>query len=98
MWGEDLVQESRKSLCIHEIHRLATPTPPLQPIPATPPPQANQEIPATPSQQPDQVEVPPEFQLMELDIPEGIPDLLDVPQEEMSDFDAWAHDVLSYQF
>ena len=27
-----------------------------------------------------------------------IPDLLDVPQELMSDFDAWAQDVLSYQF
>ena len=39
-------------------------------------------------QQPDQVEVPVEFKLMELDIPEDMPDLLDVPQEVMPHFDA----------
>ena len=33
---------------------------------------------------------------MELDIPEDIPDLIDVPEDVMSDFDAWAHDMLSY--
>ena len=51
-----------------------------------------------PPQQPDQVEVPPEFELMELGISEDLPDLFDVPQEVMSDFDAWTHDILSYQF
>ena len=35
---------------------------------------------------------------MELDIPEDIPDLFDIPEEVMSDFDASAQDVLSYQF
>ena len=35
---------------------------------------------------------------MELDIQEDIPDLLDVPEEVISDFDVWAQDVLSYQF
>ena len=49
-------------------------------------------------QQPDQVEVPPEFELMEMAIPKDMPDLLDVPQEVMSDFKAWTNDVLIYQF
>ena len=96
VWDEDLVPDSREYLCIHEIPRLATPNP--QPIPVTPPPQPNQGVPATLPQQPDQVEVSPQFELMELDIPEDIPDLLDVPKEVMSDFDAWALGVLSYQF
>ena len=60
--------------------------------------QPNPHSPNKEPQQSDQVEVPPEVQLMELDIPEDISDLLDVPQEVMSDFDAWANDVLSYQF
>ena len=64
----------------------------------TPPPQPNQWVPATLPQQPDQGEVPLEFELMELDIPEDMPDLLDVPEEVIYDFDAWAQDVLSYQF
>ena len=34
---------------------------------------------------------------MELNIPKDIPDLLDVPEEVMSDFDIWAQDLLSYQ-
>ena len=51
-----------------------------------------------PPKQPDQVKVPPEFELMELDITEVIPDLLDIPEEMMSDFDAWDQDVLGYQF
>ena len=51
-----------------------------------------------PPQQPDQIAVLPEFEPMELDIPEDVPDLLDVPEDVMSDFDAWAQDVLSYQF
>ena len=58
------------------------------------PPKESQPFP----QQPEQVEVPPEFEVMELNIPEGILDLLDEPQEVMSDFDAWAQDVLNYQF
>ena len=44
------------------------------------------------------MEVSPEFELMELDIPKDTPDLLDVPQEVMSDLDAWAQYVLRYQF
>ena len=39
----------------------------------------------------------PDYELMELDIPEDILDLLDVTGEVMSDFDDWAQDVLSYQ-
>ena len=96
VWDEESVQDSRKSICIHEIPRPATPT--AQPVPAIPPLQPDQGIPAMLPQQPDQVEVLLEFELMEPDIPEDIPDLLDVPQEVMSEFDAWAHDVLSYQF
>ena len=42
--------------------------------------------------------MPPDYELMECDIPEGIPQLLDVSEEVMSNFDAWAQHVLSYQF
>ena len=42
--------------------------------------------------------MPPGYELMELDVPEVKPDLLDVPGEVTSDFNAWAKDVLSYQF
>ena len=38
-------------------------------------------------QQPNEVGVSPEFELMELDVQEDIPDLLDVPEQVMSDFD-----------
>ena len=51
-----------------------------------------------PLQQPDQVEVPPEFELMQLYILEDILDLLDVPEEVISNIYAWAKDVLSCQF
>ena len=43
-------------------------------------------------------EMPPEPELMELDIPENIPDLKDVPEEVLLDFDARAHSVLGYQW
>ena len=35
---------------------------------------------------------------MELDIPKDILDLLDVPEEVVSDFNAWVQDVLNYQW
>ena len=44
------------------------------------------------------MEVPPDYELTDLDIPEDIPDLLDIPEDDMSDFSAWVQDVLSYQF
>ena len=85
MWDKEPVPDSRESFCIHEIPRPATPTPPLYHQPY---PQLNQGVPDTMPQQPDRVEVSPEFELMELDIQEDIPDLLDVPQEVVSNFDA----------
>ena len=97
VWDEEPVPDSREYIYIHEI-LCWSPTPTPQPVPVTPPLQPNQGVPATPTQQPDEAEVPPEFELMELDIPEDIPDLLDVPAEVMSDFDSWVQDVLSYQF
>ena len=51
-----------------------------------------------PPQRPDQGKLLSESELMALDIPEDILDLFDVPEQMMSDFDAWAQDVLSYQF
>ena len=33
---------------------------------------------------------------MELDILEDIPDILDVPEEVISDFEAWVQSVLDY--
>ena len=73
------------------------PQPPnLQPAPVTPPLQSHEDVPVSPPQY--QVEVPQELKLMELDIPDDIPDFLNVPKEVMFDFDAWAQDVLSYQF
>ena len=33
---------------------------------------------------------------MEIEILEDIPDLLDVPDEVLSDFEAWAQSVLDY--
>ena len=35
---------------------------------------------------------------MDLDIPEDIPDLLDVSEDVMIDFNAWPQDVLSYKY
>ena len=97
VWDEEPVPDSREYLCIHEIPRQTT-QPIPQPVAVTPPPQPNQGVSFMLPQQPDQVEVPLEFEMIELDIPEDIPDLLDVPQEVMSDFEAWTQDVLCYQF
>ena len=95
---EEQVPDRWEYLYIHEIPRPATPNQPQKPIPGTPTLQPNQGVLAMPPQQPDQVEVLPEFDMMDLDIPEDIPDLLDIPEEIISDFDAWAQDELSYQF
>ena len=97
-WMKEPVMDSRKYLCIHEIPRLAIPPPHQQPIPATPSIQPDQGLPDTPPQQPNQVEVPPQLELMELDVPDDIPDFVDVPEDLVLDFETWAHDVLSYQF
>ena len=88
----ELVLDSR-NICIHEIPRPATP--PLQPAPETPPPQPHHGVPASPPQH--QVEVPQELELIELDIPDDILDVLDVPKEVMLDFDTWAQDLPSHQ-
>ena len=45
--------------------------------------------------QPNQVEMPPEPELMDIGILEDIPDLMDIPEEVVSDFDVWAHTVLA---
>ena len=62
----------------------------------SPPSQPHQEVQASSPQH--QVEVPQELKLMELNILDDIPDFLDVPDEVMFYFDAWAKNVLSYQF
>ena len=41
----------------------------------------------TPTPKPDEIEMPLDYELMELEIPEDI-HLLDVPEEVVSDFDA----------
>ena len=96
VWEKESLPDSMEYCCIHEIPRPATPPPYPQPAPVTPPVQPHQGVPASPPQH--QVEVPQELVLMELDILDDIPDLLAMPKEVMSDFDAWAQDVLSYQF
>ena len=35
---------------------------------------------------------------MDIDIPEDIPDLINVPEDILLDFDAWAHSVMEYQW
>ena len=77
---------------------------PNQGVPATPPLQPNQRVPgaptaqsksaSNPTPQPDKVEMPPD--LMEHDIPEDILHFLDVPEEVISDFEAWGPGVLDY--
>ena len=106
VWSEEPVPDSQEYLYIHKIPRAATSTPTqssghasnptAQPnqvdMPATPPLQPNQvDMLITPSPQPGQVD-----ELMELDIPEDIPDLIDVPEEVLSDFEAWTHSMLDY--
>ena len=96
VWDEEPVSDSREYFCTLKIPRPTTPLPHPQPAPVTLPPQPHQGVPASPPQH--QVDVPLELELMELDIPDDILDLLDMPKEVMSDFDAWAKDVVSYQF
>ena len=86
--------QTARSISIHKVPRPANPPnqPSPQPIPATPPLQSNQEVPVTSPLQPDQVEIPPDYELMDLDILEDIPDLLDVPEDVMSDFDIWGQE------
>ena len=95
VWSKEPVLDSHEYLCIHEIPRPAIPTSQTnQGVPAIQPPHPNQGVPAMPPQQPGQVERPPD--VLKLDIPESIPDLLDVPEEVISDFEAWAQSVLDY--
>ena len=42
--------------------------------------------------------MPSEPELIELDIPEDIRDLIDILGEVLSDFDAWEHSVLDYEW
>ena len=35
---------------------------------------------------------------MDIDIPQDIPDLIDIPEDMLLDFDALAHCVLEYQW
>ena len=63
-----------------------------------PPQQPNKGVPATPPKQPDQVEVPQDFELMEPNILEDIPDFIDIPEDMILDFHAWSWDRLSYQW
>ena len=68
-------------------------------MPATPPLQPDQvEMPMTPSPPTGQVEMHPEHELMELDITEDMPNLIDIQEEVLSDFDAWAHSLLDYEW
>ena len=69
--------------------QIATNQPPLWPT---------QRVTATSPLQPDQIEMPPDYELMELDIPEDTPDLLDVPEEVISSFNALVQNVLHYQW
>ena len=56
------------------------------------------EQPATPPPQPNQVEMPPEPENMDIDISEDISDLFDIPEEILSDFDTLEHGVLECQW
>ena len=94
MWDEEPLLDSREYLYIHEIPRPATPHPHPQPIPATPTLQPDHGLPDTPPQQPNQVELSQELELMELDVLDAVSDFIDMPE----DFEAWVHNVLSYQF
>ena len=79
--------------------QLGIPVQPRIPRPVIPSHQPNQmEMPRTPAPQLDQVVMHPEPELMELDIPEDIPDFIDVPEEVLLDFDAWAHSMLDYEW
>ena len=54
--------------------------------------------PTPPALQPNQVEMPPVPENMNIDIQEDIPDLINIPEEILLDFDAWAHSVLKNQW
>ena len=53
--------------------------------------------PAIPTPLPYQVEMPPEPEQMDTEIPEDLPDLIDVLKELLSDIDSWAHSLLQNQ-
>ena len=53
---------------------------------------------ATPPSQAEQVDMPPQYELMVFDIPEDVPDLINVLGEVLLDFDALAHSVLDYEW
>ena len=70
------MQDSHEYLCIHLIPRQATSPQPHQ---VEIPPEPEQS--ATPTPQPNQMEMPPEPENMDIDIPEDIPDLINIPEE-----------------
>ena len=96
MWNNEAELDSNDYLCIHGIPRTAILPPHALPAPASP--QPDQGLPDTPSQQPNQVEEPTELELMELDVPDDIPDFIDVSEDIVFEFEAWANDVLSFQY
>ena len=51
---------------------------PHSPYQQPPPLQINQGVPVIPPLQPDQVEMSPDYEMMELDIPEDLSDLLEI--------------------
>ena len=53
--------------------------------------------PTTSPPQPNQAEVPPELEQMDVEILDDLPDIINIPKELLSDFDSWAHSVLEYQ-
>ena len=95
MWDEDPVLDNREYLCIQEIPRLVTLSH-THSLHQWSCPHSQKGVPASPPQH--QVEVNQELEQMELDIPGDILDLLDMSDEVMFDFDAWAQHELSYQF
>ena len=87
VWSKEPAVVSQGYLCFPEIPR-----------PANPPLYPSQGVPATQHPQPDQREMPSDNEIMELNIQQDIPDLIDVPKEVISDFDAWAQSVLDYSW
>ena len=79
MLDEEPVQDNRERLCIHEIPRLATLSQNPLHAPVTQPPQPHQGVPVSWPQH--QMEVHQQSEQTELDIPDDIPDLLEVPEE-----------------
>ena len=53
---------------------------------------------SNPIPQPNQVVMPPVPGNMDIDIMKDIPDLINVPEELLLDFDSWVHSVLEYQW